>query len=89
MDRYCLVKLSIIYSYLYVVGHSVTCISYYGSRQIKDGEITVLSCPLYSVSKILLLLLWNNKHCTCAQVVSPATCSIFNRGSGLPCNICS
>ena len=36
MGRYCLVKLSMIYTYLYVeVGQSVTCISYYGSQTNK------------------------------------------------------
>lgn len=53
MDRYCLVKLSIIYSYLYVeVGVIVLHVFLTTDhRQIKDGEITVLDCPLYSVSK--------------------------------------
>lgn len=38
--------------YLFVCrrGHGVTCVSHYGS-QTKDGEITVLDCPRYSVPK--------------------------------------
>ena len=52
MDRCCLVKLSMIYNYLYVEGVMVLHVFLtMDHRQIKDGEITDLDCPRYSVPK--------------------------------------
>ena len=58
MDRYCIVKLSIIYTYLYVeVGHDVTCISYYGSQTNKRWRNHCCRLSTVYCLKISLLLI--------------------------------